>query len=77
MTTIAVPEVKEPEQASLVRGTVARGDYRCAGCGYGVSVYRSLPRCPMCGGDAWRAETTRRHVDAGSGDTGTDGPGSV
>jgi rubrerythrin len=30
-----------------------RGDFRCATCGYGVSVYRSLPRCPMCGSNEW------------------------
>jgi DNA-directed RNA polymerase subunit RPC12/RpoP len=30
-------------------------DHRCAECGYGVSVYRSLPRCPMCGGQVWLA----------------------
>ena len=28
--------------------------YRCTGCGYGVTVYSRLPRCPMCGAeDAW------------------------
>jgi hypothetical protein len=30
-----------------------RGDFRCADCGYGVSVVRALPRCPMCGGTNW------------------------
>jgi rubrerythrin len=41
-----------PQQAPI-RTMVSKGDYRCAACGYGVSVQRSLPRCPMCGGNAW------------------------
>ncbi len=32
---------------------VGPGDYRCQECGYGVSVMRALPRCPMCGGVEW------------------------
>jgi rubrerythrin len=35
----------------LVAGMNAKGEYRCTGCGYGVTVYRTLPRCPMCGAD--------------------------
>jgi hypothetical protein len=34
-------------------GDPAFGEFRCRGCGYGVSVHRELPRCPMCGGIAW------------------------
>jgi len=30
------------------------GDGCCAECGYGVTVYRSPLRCPMCAGSAWR-----------------------
>jgi rubrerythrin len=37
----------------LVAGAAAKGEFHCAGCGYGVSVYRRLPRCPMCGGKEW------------------------
>lgn len=38
----------------LAAGAEARGEYRCTGCGYGVTVYRQLPRCPMCGAEeAW------------------------
>jgi rRNA maturation endonuclease Nob1 len=77
MTAIAVPEVKTSEPVSLVHGTVTRGRYRCAGCGYGVSVYRSLPRCPMCGGDTWLAETRVQPLHTGPGHSSTDGPGSV
>jgi rubredoxin len=40
----------------LARGSRAAamvGDYRCRECGYGVTVYRELLRCPMCGATAW------------------------
>lgn len=36
-------------------GEQATGDYRCSECGYGVSVRRTLPLCPMCGGAAWES----------------------
>ena len=36
-------------------GEAANGDFRCAACGYGVVVLRSLPRCPMCAGQIWVA----------------------
>jgi rubrerythrin len=34
-------------------GTAAKGEFHCSECGYGVTVCRELPRCPMCGGGAW------------------------
>jgi rubrerythrin len=34
-------------------GDIAAGEYHCSECGYGVSVEQRLPRCPMCGGEAW------------------------
>lgn len=37
----------------LVAGESAVGEFRCSECGYGVIVQRALPRCPMCGGEAW------------------------
>ena len=37
----------------LVTGEQAAGDFHCAECGYGVSVQRRLPLCPMCGGTSW------------------------
>lgn len=37
-------------------GTRARGPFRCADCGYGVSVEGRLPACPMCGGASWEPE---------------------
>jgi rubredoxin len=39
--------------AFLAAGEPAVGEFRCSACGYGVSVYRALPICPMCGGTAW------------------------
>jgi rubrerythrin len=34
-------------------GQLVKGEFHCSDCGYGVTVHRELPRCPMCGGDAW------------------------
>lgn len=37
----------------LAAGQHVKGEFHCAECGYGVTVYRELPRCPMCGNDSW------------------------
>jgi len=34
-------------------GPAGDRDRRCIRCGYGVTVYRELLRCPMCGATAW------------------------
>jgi rubredoxin len=34
-------------------GSRAKGEFNCSECGYGVTIHRELPRCPMCGGGAW------------------------
>jgi hypothetical protein len=34
-------------------GDTGKGDYRCSECDYGVTVYRTLPVCPMCSGTSW------------------------
>ena len=34
-------------------GEAVQGEYRCSECGYGVSVARELPMCPMCSGTLW------------------------
>lgn len=34
-------------------GDVVKGEFHCSQCGYGVTVYRTLPVCPMCAGTAW------------------------
>jgi rubrerythrin len=35
-------------------GVAARGEFRCAECGYGVTVRRTLPACPMCRAESWQ-----------------------
>ena len=45
---------KEGEYIEFVRaGTSAAGEFRCSGCGYGVTVQAALPQCPMCAGTTW------------------------
>jgi rubrerythrin len=47
-------EVVDEEYVDFVAmGTVVSGEFRCSACGYGVSLTRTLPRCPMCSGTAW------------------------
>ena len=38
-------------------GSQAKGEFHCADCGYGVTVYTVLPRCPMCSGESWERST--------------------
>ncbi len=38
-------------------GVAAEGEFHCSDCGYGVAVFRVLPRCPMCGGSSWEQST--------------------
>jgi rubrerythrin len=48
----------DDEYVSFVSaGTSAKGEYHCSDCGYGVTVFRALPRCPMCGGKSWEQST--------------------
>jgi rubrerythrin len=41
----------------VAAGQHAKGEFHCADCGYGVTVFRELPRCPMCGGESWEQST--------------------
>ena len=34
-------------------GVHVKGEFHCAECGYGVTIRRDLPVCPMCGGESW------------------------
>jgi hypothetical protein len=34
-------------------GAAVTGEFHCSECGYGVTIFRALPVCPMCGCDAW------------------------
>jgi len=36
-------------------GATVTGQYRCAACGYGVTIRGELPACPMCAGESWEA----------------------
>jgi hypothetical protein len=36
-------------------GEPCKGEFRCADCEYGVTVYRELPICPMCGCESWQS----------------------
>jgi hypothetical protein len=42
----------------LAAGSDATGEYRCADCGYGVTVRLILPVCPMCRGQSWEGPAT-------------------
>ncbi|MHB8643998.1 MAG: hypothetical protein ACYDA3_14055 [Gaiellaceae bacterium] len=37
----------------VLMGEHVKGEFHCSECGYGVTIYRELPRCPMCGGESW------------------------
>jgi predicted RNA-binding Zn-ribbon protein involved in translation (DUF1610 family) len=37
----------------LGAGTLARGEFRCSACGYGIAIRSVLPACPMCGAETW------------------------
>jgi rubrerythrin len=39
--------------AFVATGARGTGQYRCAGCGYGITIHADLPDCPMCGGNSW------------------------
>ena len=34
-------------------GIHVKGEFQCSECGYGVTIHRELPVCPMCGGESW------------------------
>jgi rubredoxin len=34
-------------------GQSVKGEFHCSACGYGVTIVRALPPCPMCGGTSW------------------------
>ena len=47
-------------------GSNVKGEYHCSECGYGVAIYRTLPRCPMCGGSTWEESTWSPFSRAGA-----------
>lgn len=34
-------------------GQPVKGEFHCSECGYGVTIVRTLPLCPMCGYSSW------------------------
>ena len=60
-TTTASPTSRlTPRMAhEISAGVPHRGDFECMSCGYGVSVWRALPTCPMCGAAEWAAAVHR------------------
>jgi rubrerythrin len=34
-------------------GQSVKGEFHCSECGYGVTIVRALPLCPMCRGTSW------------------------
>jgi hypothetical protein len=40
-------------RSGFAAGGAARGEFHCGGCGYGISVRRQLPTCPMCRATEW------------------------
>lgn len=44
----------EARSAGFRAGEHGSGEFRCAGCGYGIVVVsHALPTCPMCSGELW------------------------
>lgn len=41
----------------VVSGAAAKGEFHCSECGYGVTIVRVLPVCPMCQGTSWEQST--------------------
>jgi rubrerythrin len=37
----------------LLAGQSVKGEFHCSECGYGVTIVRELPPCPMCGSASW------------------------
>jgi len=40
-------------------GQSGKGEFRCTECAYGVTVYSTLPVCPMCAGKSWEQTAWR------------------
>jgi rubredoxin len=52
-----------------VSGDSVKGEFHCSECGYGVTVYRALPLCPMCGGTSWEQAAWSPLTRASRGET--------
>jgi hypothetical protein len=45
-----------------VAGAELAGEFRCADCGYGAVIHRTIPVCPMCGGTVWERRGPLYHA---------------
>jgi rubrerythrin len=50
-------ETREDFIEFLHAGAHVKGEFHCAECGYGVTIVRALPVCPMCGNESWEQTT--------------------
>ena len=54
MQKIEVPRSTPDEFVAFwPAGKSVKGEFHCSECGYGVTIVRALPTCPMCGGNTW------------------------
>jgi hypothetical protein len=52
-TAATDPVVPEDYVRFWATGERVKGEFRCSDCGYGVTVHRELPACPMCTSTSW------------------------
>ena len=45
-------------------GTMAKGRFRCTGCGTAISVKLVVPRCMSCGERLWEREESSPYAEA-------------
>ena len=50
-------DVPEDYVDFISAGEHVKGEFHCSECGYGVTIYRELPVCPMCGNGSWEQST--------------------
>jgi rubrerythrin len=48
-----VAETIDEDVQLWAAGEQGKGEYRCSECAYEVTVYRTLPVCPICSGSSW------------------------
>jgi hypothetical protein len=54
-------------------GESVKGEFHCSECRYGVTICRTLPRCPMCGGQTWeQTPWSPFHLSAAPRDSASD-----
>lgn len=57
MSNFATPADGAEFTELAAAGAPTKGEFHCAECGYGVTVTRTLPTCPMCAGSDWQRST--------------------